>query len=94
MNNINGVDNVNVGDSVSDVEYEFYCFMNDKSGSFTTSLFKTIFCADTINRYKLSTIYKEHVQVVMDYQCESNYWDDLQARINKLNKKTKEKNVK
>jgi hypothetical protein len=66
---------------VSEIEQEFYYFMNDKSGNFTTSLFKTIFCADTINRYKLSISYPEHVQIVMDYRFSENYWEDLQNKI-------------
>lgn len=74
-------------EEVTKVEQDFYLYMNDRLTSFTSALFTLIFKADIVNRAKLMRIYPEHVQVVTNYQMETDYWEDLQNKIqNKGNK--------
>jgi hypothetical protein len=60
---------------VTKVEQEFYHFMNDKSGSFTTNLFKTIMCASIVNKSKLWKSFPQEVEVVNKYTNEEGYWN-------------------
>jgi hypothetical protein len=62
-------------------ELEFMFFMKGTSGSFMTSLFKTIMSADMGNQVKLSLGFPNEVEVVRRYQNEDGYWQELQKKL-------------
>ena len=62
-------------------ELEFVFFMRGTSGSFMTSLFKTIMSADMGNQIKLSLGFPNEVEVVRRYQLEEGYWQNLQKKL-------------
>jgi hypothetical protein len=69
-------------DFVTEAEREFCFFKLGLSGSFMTSLIDTAFKADIHNQYKLAKGFPELMEVVMKYQTERGYWQDLVKRFN------------
>lgn len=66
---------------MENTELEFMFFMKGTSGSFMTSLFKTIMSADMGNQVKLSLGFPNEVEVVRRYQNEDGYWQELQKKL-------------
>lgn len=62
-------------------EFEFYAYLNGKSGSFTTRLLDAIIVADIGNKYKLSLGFPEYVELVSRYQNEKDFYQNLEDKI-------------
>lgn len=56
---------------------ELFYVMNDRGGSFTTSLFQTIMRADKFNQEKLALGFPDEVQAVRDYRNTPDFWEEL-----------------
>ena len=67
---------------VTEAEREFCFFKLGLSGSFMESLINTAFKADINNQYKLSKGFPEIMEVVIRYQSEGGYWQDVVKRWN------------
>lgn len=67
---------------VTEAEREFCFFKLGLSGSFMESLINTAFKADINNQYKLAKGFPELMDVVMRYQTERGYWQDVVKRWN------------
>jgi hypothetical protein len=63
-------------------ELEFLYYKWGTAGSFRTGLYDLFFKADSINQFKLETMYPE-LRVLRRYSNESGYWEDLQKRVEK-----------
>lgn len=66
---------------IEKAEMEFYFYMYQRSGSFSTALFDAIMKADSGNTFKLAQGFPDEVEVVSKYKSESGYWEDLQYRV-------------
>ena len=66
----------------TNADRELYFFLNDKSGSFSTSLFKTIMAADYINTQKLKMGFPDEVNAVKDYSEDELYFSELIKYMN------------
>lgn len=67
---------------VTEAEREFCYFKLGLSGSFMESLINTAFKADIDNQHKMSKGFPELMEVIMKYQSERGYWQDLVKRFN------------
>lgn len=67
---------------VTEAEREFCYFKLGLSGSFMESLINTAFKADIHNQHKMSKGFPELMEVIMKYQSERGYWQDLVKRFN------------
>jgi hypothetical protein len=74
-------------------EFNFCQFQLGQTGSFYTSLFKTILKSDENNRLKLMHGFPEEVAAVERFQNEMGYWQDLQHRFNRQFNQTIFKNI-
>ena len=67
---------------ITNAEKEFCFFKLGLSGSFIESLINTAFRADIHNQHKLALGFPELIEVVIRYQTESGYWENLVERWN------------
>jgi hypothetical protein len=58
----------------TEVERDFHFFLADRSGSFTTHLFKALMCADRGNFLKLAEAFPEHAYIIA-YRMRNEYLD-------------------
>jgi hypothetical protein len=60
-------------------ELEFIYYKQGTAGSFRTALYDLYFKADSINSYKLESLYPE-LAVLRKYSNEPGYWESLQEK--------------
>jgi hypothetical protein len=70
--------------NITQDELEFIYYKKGTAGSFRTGLYDLFFKGDSINQFKLETIYPE-LRVLRRYSTEAGYWEDLQKRFNNRN---------
>ena len=63
--------------NINHADIELYYWQYDKSGSFSSSLFNAIGCADLNNLSKLYLGFPEEVRAFYSYQNDLDYWTTL-----------------
>lgn len=68
-------------EELTEAEETLYFWQMGSSGSFTTNLFKSIACADTVNLSRLAMGFPAEVQVYKRYANEDGYWQNIRDRM-------------
>jgi len=67
--------------AVTKAEEELFYVVKGVGGSFQTALFELICKADRPNQERLRLAFPSFVDVVIRYQTERGYWEDLQKEL-------------